>query len=234
MHPPIRRQLGAALAAVALGTGGIAVAGSAEESIALPEARREGELSVEGALARRRSVRDFRAEPLGLSAVSQLLWASQGISGPRGLRTAPSAGALYPLELYLVAGAVSGLAPGVYRYDPRRHRLFPHATGDPRRQLARAALDQDWVAEAPAILLVAAVYERTARKYGRRAPRYVHMEVGHAAQNVYLQAEALGLGTCAVGAFDDRRLAQVLALPKDVEPQLVLPVGLPAGEKRGP
>jgi SagB-type dehydrogenase family enzyme len=194
---------------------------------ALPEPSLDGEVAVERALALRRSLREFAPEPLPLSAVSQLLWAAQGITDAAGLRTAPSAGALYPLEVYLVAGDVSGVRPGVYRYDPRRHRLVLGSEGDPRAGVARAALSQDWVAEAPAIVVLAAVYERTARKYGERAPRYVHMEVGHAAQNVYLQAVALGLGTTMVGAFHDEQVARVLGLPRHAKPLGLLPVGKP-------
>ena len=211
-----------------LGGSGVATDQATEQrAIALPEPRREGEVSVEQALARRRSIREYASEPLPLADVSQLLWAAQGVTDPHGLRTAPSAGALYPLEVYLVAGAVSGLAPGIYHYDPRRHRLLFHAPGDPREDLAEAALAQDWVARAPAQLVLAAVPARTARKYGGRAPRYVHMEVGHAAQNVYLQAVALELGTVVVGAFHDGRLKRVLALPAEVEPLADMPVGRP-------
>jgi SagB-type dehydrogenase family enzyme len=199
----------------------------AEADSPLPEPSRDGEVPVERALALRRSVREFAPEPLPLSAVSQLLWAAQGVTHPDGLRTAPSAGALYPLEVYLVAGAVLGIGPGVYRYDPRRHRLSLRSEGDARAGVAEAALDQEWVAEAPAIIVLAAVYERTGRKYGHRAKRYVHLEAGHAAQNVYLQATALGLGTTMVGAFRDEQLAQVLRLPKHTEPLGLLPVGAP-------
>jgi SagB-type dehydrogenase family enzyme len=203
-------------------------ADTGQEAIVLPAPRHSSEVSVEKALRERRSVRDFADRPLPLEALSQLLWAAQGVTHPRGLRTAPSAGALYPLEIFVVAGAVEELPAGVYRYEQNGHRLRRQAGGDVRPQLARAALEQEWVADAPAILVVVGVYERSARKYGRRAPRYVHMEVGHASQNVYLQAEALGIGTCAVGAFRDRELAVVLSLPASMAPQLVLPVGWPA------
>lgn len=197
--------------------------------VALPEPRRDGTISVERALEQRRSLREFASDPLPLASVSQLLWAAQGITDARGLRTAPSAGALYPLELYLVAGAVSGLSPGVYRYDPRGHRLISGAKGDLRAGVAEGALDQDWMAEAPAILVLGARYERTRRKYGERATRYVQMEVGHAAQNVYLQATALGLGTTMVGAYRDEEIAGLLGLPERVEPLALLPIGKPPG-----
>jgi len=216
----------ALLSALAPGSGGVAME-SGQGVVALPQPDLQGEVAVERALASRRSVREFAAEPLSLPVVSQLLWAAQGITDPTGLRTAPSAGALYPLEVYLVVGAVTGVAAGVYRYEPQRHGLVAGTAGDARAAVARAALGQDWVAEAPVVVVLAAVYQRTARKYGERAPRYVHIEVGHAAQNVYLQAAALGLGTTMVGAFRDEELARVLGLPGQVKPVGILPVGKP-------
>jgi nitroreductase len=159
------RNVLAALA-VGLGIADAAPAGGPEASaVTLPRPRTEGDTAVERALASRRSVREFSGAPLELEAVSQLLWSAQGITGPGGLRTAPSAGALYPLEIYLIAGAVSDLAAGTYHYDPRRHRIALTAPGDVREQAMRAALEQSWVAEAPAILVLAAVHERTERKY---------------------------------------------------------------------
>jgi SagB-type dehydrogenase family enzyme len=198
-----------------------------QPTLSLPGARRQGPLSVEGALWARRSVREFSAGPLALDEVAQLLWAAQGISerDPWGLRTAPSAGALYPLEVVLVAGTVSDLAPGLYRYLPRGHGLRPVIEGERRAGLARAALDQAWIAEAACILVLAAVYRRTTGKYGGRGERYVHMEAGHAAQNIYLQARALGLGTTVVGAFDDGEVRRIVALERDEEPLAILPVG---------
>lgn len=203
-------------------------AGTADDDIvALPAPQQEGGLPVVEALSRRRSLRDFAEAPLPLRAVSQLLWAAQGITKEPGLRTAPSAGALHPLELFLLAGAVSGLESAVYHYEPRRHRLLRIATGDRRQELAAAALHQDWIARAPAVLVVGAVPARTARRYGARAERYVDIEAGAAAQNVALQAVALGLGSCDVGAFRDDRVRRALDLPAEVEPLLLLPVGRP-------
>jgi SagB-type dehydrogenase family enzyme len=213
---------------VAIGLAGSSLASGDERgAVALPEVRREGSVSVERALAQRRSVRRYSAEPLSLAEVAQLLWAAQGVTSGEGGRTAPSAGALYPLEVYLIAGDVSGLAPGAYRYDPKRHRLLPHRQGDLREALAERALEQSWVAEAPALLVFSAFPERTARKYGGRAPRYVQIEVGHAAQNVYLQAVALGLGTVMVGAFEDAPLGRVLGLSSGEIPVSLMPVGRP-------
>lgn len=193
--------------------------------IALPDPRYNSSTSVEEALLDRRSIRDYRDDPLSLEEVSQLLWAAQGITNRRGFRTAPSAGALYPLELYLVAGNVTGVAPGVYRYSPRDHALSQIGDGDAREALASASLAQTCVRDAAIDLVFAAVFDRTTGKYGYRGHQYVHMEVGHAAQNVYLQAVALGLGTVVVGAFDDDEVRAVLRLPEGEHPLYVMPVG---------
>jgi SagB-type dehydrogenase family enzyme len=194
------------------------------ETLALPEPDRSGMQALETLLQQRRSVRDYANAPLSPGDISQLLWAAQGITHPRGLRTAPSAGALYPLELYVVAGRIDGLSAGVYHYRPDGHRLQAMHAGDLRDRLARAALGQSWLADAPAVVVFAAVYERTARKYGERAARYVHIEAGHAAQNLFLQAGALKLDTVVVGAFDDDAVAALLQLPPDVRPLLLMPV----------
>lgn len=201
---------------------------NATTEVALPDPASKGATSVEEALRTRRSIRSFSAEPLDLEDVAQLLWAAQGLSDEtRGLRTAPSAGAVYPLETYLVAGEVNGLATGVYRYHPETHTLSPAAASDVRDDLARAALDQRFIAQAPATVVIACVYARTEQRYGQRAERYVHMEAGHAAQNLALQATALGLGTVPVGAFADDRVAEVLGLAPDEAPLYLLPVGRP-------
>ncbi len=196
-----------------------------EQRILLPEPEFAGDTSVEEALKKRRSVREFSHGSLTLDQVSQLLWAAQGNTGRRGFRSAPSAGARYPLELYLVAGDVDGLSPGVYRYRQEKHDLVLLTSGDHRKRLATAALDQGWVHRAPAVLVITGVYERTMGKYGQRGRRYVHMEVGHAAQNIYLQATARRLGTVMVGAFDDKEVQEVLGLPIDHEPLGLMPVG---------
>ncbi len=161
-----------------------------------------------------------------MQQAAQLLWSAQGITHEEGLRTAPSAGALYPLQTYLVAGNVTGLTPGIYRYEPERHRLRRVAAGDRRAGLARAALGQSWMAEAPAVLVFGAIDSRTSRKYGSRGIVYVHIEVGHAAQNVFLQAQALGLGAAAVGAFDDDLVASLLGMGREKRPLYLVPVGV--------
>lgn len=193
----------------------------------LPPPRLDSNTSIESALHQRRSVREFDKKPLTLTEISQLLWADQGLSGSEGKRTAPSAGALYPLEISVVAGKDGELPAGVYRYRPDGHDLLLTAPGDKRAKLARAALDQNWLAEAPLTLVVAAIYERTARKYRQRADRYVQMEVGHAAQNVHLQAIALGLATVVVGAFEDGEVKRVLPLAANEQPLCLMPIGSP-------
>jgi len=198
------------------------------ESIALPQPVLDGKLSLEKALLSRRSVRDFKDQALTLAQLSQLLWAAQGITDPQGFRAAPSAGALYPLEVYMVVGKVEGLPAGVYKYRPRGHQVVRVLSGDRRKEVARAALDQEALKQGAAILLFIGVYERTSWKYGERAERYVHIEVGHAAQNVLLQATALGLGAVPVGAFQDEEIKKVAALLEDEHPLLLLPVGVPS------
>jgi len=173
-------------------------------------------------------MREIADGAIALEDVSQLLWAGQGITDPTGLRTAPSAGALYPLEVLLVAGNVDELPAGLYRYRPESHELIGVETGDRRRDLAVAALGQDWMEDAACVIAIVAVPERTARKYGERAARYVHLEAGHAAQNVLLQAAALGLATTPVGAFDDEALRRVLSLRVEEVPLLLIPVGRPS------
>ncbi len=198
---------------------------AAPEAIRLPQPVTEGTMSLEKTLHERRSVRQYGNAPISLGDLSQMLWAAQGISGAGGKRTAPSAGALYPLDLYVIAGAVAGLSAGVYSYDPHRHQLAMVAEGDARRELSRAALGQSTIKNAAAVLAVCAVYERTTFKYGERGTRYVHMEAGHAAQNASLQAVALGLGTVVVGAFDDDQVKTVLRLSEREHPLLLMPMG---------
>jgi SagB-type dehydrogenase family enzyme len=220
--------LAALLLAAMVGTMETAMGRGTGESIPLPAPRLDGPMSVEQAVAARRSVRAFADAVLTLENLGQLLWAAQGVTHADGLRAAPSAGATYPLSLYVAAGAVAGLGAGTYRYEPDRHGLTPVGDGDVRGRLARAAFGQGWVETAPAIIAVVADYDRTTDRYGDRAVRYVHVEAGHAAENVYLQATALGLATTAVGAFHDDAVRVVLDLPRTLTPLLLLPVGVPA------
>jgi SagB-type dehydrogenase family enzyme len=193
--------------------------------IALPAATFDRPLTVETAIKSRRSIREFRPGPLSIDEVAQILWSAQGITDAAGYRAAPSAGALYPLEVSLVAGDVRSLPAGIYRYVVRAHALDPTLSGDKRQTIARTALSQRWIADAPAILIIAAVEARTTAKYGRRGVRYTHIEAGHAAQNVYLQAGALGLGATIVGAFDDNAVAEAAGLHAEEAPLCILPVG---------
>ena len=195
------------------------------EVINLPEPQYDSDVSIEQSLLNRRSNRSYTGEPLTLQEVSQLLWAAQGITDARGLRTAPSAGALYPLEVYLVAGDVEDLPPGVYRYEPDGHQLARIIDGDKRAELADAALAQSWVQEGAVSVVFTAVYERTTGKYGDRGIRYVHIEVGHAAQNLCLQATAMGLGAVTVGSFNDEEVTKLLNLSGDEQPLYIIPIG---------
>ncbi len=199
--------------------------GDSASPISLPEPGTKSEVSVERALIQRRSVREYRDGGLSLQEASQLLWAAQGVTHSRGYRTAPSAGALFPLEVYLLAGSVSGLPAGVYRYIPEGHGIVPHVEGDLREKLCQAALEQSSIKNAPAVLVLTVVCERTTRKYGERGIRYAHMEAGHAAQNVSLQVVSLGLGSVAIGAFKDQEVKSVMNLPKGEEPLYIIPVG---------
>ncbi|HSF82885.1 MAG TPA: SagB/ThcOx family dehydrogenase [Anaerolineales bacterium] len=195
--------------------------------IVLPEPDRESKTSLEKALQDRRSIRSYSDQALALAEVGQLLWAAQGVNRPGGYRTAPSAGALYPLEIYLLAGQVEDLAAGLFHYLPENHALEHVWSGDRQVSLSEAALGQDSIARAPAVIVIAAIYQRTKGKYGQRGERYVHMEAGSAAQNIYLQAVSLELGTVFIGAFYDEQVQNVLGLSKDEIPLCLMPVGHP-------
>jgi SagB-type dehydrogenase family enzyme len=218
-------SLAACVAAlIALGCGRPAVSSSAPAEVALPAAATVGKMSVEEAISKRRSVRRFADKDLTIGQVGQLAWAAQGITEPgRGLRAAPSAGATYPLEMYVVK------KEGVFHYLPQGHKLEQLSDRDHRADLAQAAMGQGSVRGAPVSFVFAAVYQRTRARYGDRAERYVHMEAGHAAENIHLQAVALGLGSVPVGAFDDGEVAKALSLPADQAPIYIIPVGYPGG-----
>ena len=182
-------------------------------------------MALTAALQGRRSVREFAAEPITIAEAAQLLWAAQGVTNDKGNRTAPSAGALFPLETYLVAGNVEGLNAGIYRYSPRGHGLAPVAEGDLRTRIAAISSDQKWIADCAAIIVFSAVVARTAAKYRERSVRYVQFEAGHAAQNACLQAVALGRGTTAIGAFDDDKVKRILRMDADEVPLYMVTVG---------
>jgi SagB-type dehydrogenase family enzyme len=205
---------GEAQPVVALPTNGV---------IAFPELRLSSEASLEEALTARRSVRSFGDEPLTLAEMGQLFWAAQGVTNPQGYRTAPSAGALYPLEVYAVAGG------RLYHYLPEGHTATVQAVDGEPAALCDAALNQQAVCQAPTVFIITAVYERTAMKYGQRAERYVLLEAGHAAQNLLLQAVALDLGAVPIGAFYDDQVQAALGLPTEHQPLYLIPVGRELG-----
>ncbi len=199
-----------------------------EKMIPLPEPQEAGTISVEKAINSRRTCRDFDARPLALKDISQILWAGQGITDKkRFLRTAPSGGALYPLDLYLVTGkdSVPGLEEGVFHYIPERQGLKKVDKGDFRKAVALASLGQMWMAEAPVSLVITSEYDRIKGKYGSRGQRYALIEAGHVGQNIFLQAGALGMAAGIVGAFDDNRVVKTLSLPDSHRPLLIMPVG---------
>ena len=188
-------------------------------TITLPKPNQNGSMSLEQAITARRSQRDFSPQSLTLEQIGQLAWAAQGQETSGRFRTVPSAGATYPLELFAVT------ADGLFQYLPAQHSIEKLTGQDMRAALASAAWGQEFVEAAPLTLVFAAEFSRTTNHYGKRGVRYVYMEAGHAAQNVHLQAEVLGLGSVAVGAFDDSSVSRVLSLPKNLEPIYMVTVG---------
>lgn len=194
--------------------------------ITLPSPQLKGEISLEEAIKGRRSRRNFAKGGLSLNEVSQLLWAASGTTDKeRGFRAAPSAGALYPLDIFLVCGEVEGLKKGVYHYLPADHSLELTKDEDLRERLCQAALSQGSISEAPMILVITAEYERVSVKYGKRGIRYAQIEVGHVGQNLFLQAETLGLSTVTIGAFYDEEVKKLLSLPAFFQPLYIMPFG---------
>jgi SagB-type dehydrogenase family enzyme len=191
-----------------------------DKLVRLPPPRERSQISLEEALSKRRSIRAFDSAALALEEIGQLLWAAQGVTQKNdGRRTAPSAGALYPLEMYV------SLESGVYHYLPRSHEIVRIRETDVHKEIWRAALRQESVREAPAVFVIAGVFERTTWKYGERGRQYVYLEAGHAAQNLLLQATALGLGAVPVGAFLDEQVEKFLKLPANQRALYLLPVG---------
>jgi SagB-type dehydrogenase family enzyme len=207
-----------------------------QSMINLPSPRLKGKVSLEETILRRRAVRKYRSNPLDLLQLSQILWSAQGITGTRGFRAAPSAGATYPLEIFVFIGkqaviaseakqAPQELQAGIYHYEADSHSLTLHKSGDLRPDLARATLDQEYIIAAPVDIVICALYHRTSHRYGTRGDRYVHIEVGHVGENIHLQAVALGLATVEVGAFDDEEVRKVLGVDEQIKPLYVMPVG---------
>lgn len=195
------------------------------ETVELPPCPAAATMPVREAIAGRRSVRSYADRAMPLEALAGIVWAAQGVTSPDGRRAAPSAGALYPLSLHVVAGRVDGLPAGVWRYSPEHHALERSGEGDRRTELAHAALRQHWLDDCAAVLVLAACCERTVHKYGRRGERYVDQEAGFAAGNAWLMARALGLDAAVVGAFVDADVGGVVGLAENQRPLLLLAVG---------
>lgn len=194
--------------------------------VKLPPPIIKSNISIEEALKKRRSSRRYKHDLITLKQVAQLLWAAQGITAQHGFRTAPSAGALYPLRVYLVTGNIKGLPAGVYHYSPENHGLELQLVGDKRTELAYTSQHQRaMLNDAKMHLVITASYEKTMAKYGPRGKRYVDMEAGHVAENISLQAVSLGVGTVTIGAFEDERVKSVLHLREGEAPLYIMPVG---------
>lgn len=201
-------------------------------TVALPKPSLKGDVSVEEAIKSRRSTRSFKPDPLSKSQLSQLLWAAQGITitveeKKRSFRSAPSAGALYPIHVYVIVGenGLTDFIEGVYEYNPENHSLLKISGEDQRIALAKASYNQSWMGKAPVILMITAEYERSMKKYGERGVGYSKIEAGCVGQNIFLQAEALGLGAGIVGAFHDYEVMNILKVWGKPQPLLAMPVG---------
>ena len=200
--------------------------GKEETMITLPKPKLKSDCSLEEAIQSRRSVRSYAKDSLALNELGQLLWAAQGITDSgRQLRSAPSAGATYPLHLYAVVDKVEGLEPGLYLYHPEQHAISLVQAGDIKAAIGKQAARQSAIQQAPLTLAFCAQLSRISPRYGDRSERYTYLEIGHAAENVHLQCESLGLGTVCVGSFDDAALKAALGLPPGVDPHYLMPVG---------
>lgn len=198
----------------------------------LPRPKTGGKLSFEEVVKNRRSIRNFSPRSVSLQHISQILWAAQGTTVEDGSgRACPSAGALYPVEMYVEVREVKELERGIYHYDVFQHSLEPVRRGDYSQNLTEACLTQLFVGQAPVVFIIGVEYSRVTWKYGERGVRYVNVEVGHCGQNICLQATALGLASVPVGAFWDRQVQEAMCMPQDIEPVYVIPVGY-SGEGR--
>ena len=189
-----------------------------------------GAMSVEEAIQQRRSVREFKRDKLSFDDLGKLLWSTLGFQNLlSGRRTAPSAGACYPLSAYVAIGkdSIEGIKEGIYFYSYQDHSLKKYLDGDLRLELSKAALHQDFIAVAPVSIIFTAVMSLTTASYGERGIRYVYIDLGHAAQNIYLLATAMGLGKVAVGAYHEIKVAEILSLSKEESPLYIMPIGLP-------
>jgi len=205
-----------------------------QPEVLLPMPRLSSSFPLETALSHRRSIREYTDEPITVDELSQLLWAAYGITETRwGFKTTPSAGATYPLNIYVIADKVEGLTKGAYRYNPYKHSIAMTRRGEELNyELYKAAVEQEWVLNAAANIVITATYERTTRRYGERGVRYVIMETGHACQNVYLQATALGLGAVAIGAFQDEEVRKIIGAGQNEHALYLIAVGRPVKRYR--
>lgn len=196
------------------------------KTVILPKPDLSGTMPIEQTLQKRRSIRSYSDKPLTIQEISQLAWSAQGISDERsGFRTAPSAGATYPMEIYLLVTGLADVADGVYRYNNRKHTLEKKINGDMRQNLFEVSLRQPSITNAPVVMVITGVLERTEQRYGQRALRYVYMEAGHVAQNVYLQGVVLDVGTVVIGAFQDEGVSRVMELEDGEHPLYIMPLG---------
>ncbi|MDZ7798180.1 MAG: SagB/ThcOx family dehydrogenase [Patescibacteria group bacterium] len=196
---------------------------SNKETIKLPEPRKDSEVSLEAAINKRSSVREYSDQEISLKDLSQILWAANG-TNEKGSRTAPSAGALYPIELYVV-GKFENYAAGIYHYQTPNHTLEKIKEGDFLSELSEISLDQQWIRKAPLNIVVTGVVSRTAEKYRERAEQYVALEAGPVGQNIYLQVSALNLGTVSVGALHDDQMSDFLDFEPSQKAYYIFPIG---------
>ncbi|MCK4501193.1 SagB/ThcOx family dehydrogenase [Candidatus Babeliales bacterium] len=197
----------------------------ATKTIKLPIPNKTGNYSLEKALATRRSIRNYKQKLMTLAQLSQLLWSAQGSTGSDNLRSAPSAGALYPLEIYAAVSNISGLEIGIYKYNSQKNMLTLIIDDNQQDKIFQAGNQQSALKQPAATLILTGTYARTQKKYGTRSTRYVHMEAGHASQNIYLQATAMNLGTVAIGAFSDTAIKNLMGLPIGEQPLYLMPIG---------
>ena len=192
-------------------------------SIELPPPSKEGGISVEEAISKRRSIRRYSKEPLILREISQILWSASGVTSTTGYRAAPSAGATYPIEIYILIINAEDINPGLYQYNYNNHSINFYRNIESLKPFVSAALGQDFVSEASINIIISAEFSRTTMIYGNRGYRYVWMEAGHIAENIHLQAESLGLGTVIIGAFYDDKIKRFLNIKE--EPLCIMPIG---------
>lgn len=205
-----------------------ACAGSPHSSvILLPEPSPYSGVSVGEAIESRRSIRTYGSESISLTELSRLLHSAQGITSEYGFRTAPSAGATFPLSIFVIIENVDSLEAGIYAYEPANKSLTSVRLGYFLAELSDAALGQTCVRDVPAVIAITAEYSITTSVYGNRGRRYVYMEAGHVSQNIYLQCTAMGLGTVAIGAFTDNAVREILGLSENETPLYLMPVGRP-------